>query len=886
MRVRDGGELSGGVVGEGDGRDFFVSYAGVNESWARWICVQLERAGYSTVSQVLDFRPGRDFVHAMQVAVTSATRTVAVLSPAYFESRFGEAEWQVAFRADPSGERGLLVPVRVQPCTPPGLLAARVYVDLVDLGEPAARERLLAAVGPPPRRPTTAPFPGAPPTGVSGAAGAGGVSRFPGAGPAVSNLPGRNRNFSGRHGLLTALHGRMRAGSVAAVLPVEAVHGLGGVGKTELAVEFAHRFGSDFDIVWWVPAEQPVTAAAALGELAGRLGVPATADQTARIGALFDVLRGRDRWLLIYDNAEDPEALRGLVPPIGDGSVLVTSRWAAWGRHAEPLRVDVLDRGEALAFLTRRTGLADTDGLAVLAELVGDLPLALEEAAAYLEQTRVGLDTYLTLLRDRARDLFGLAASGDPTAGLVGLAGLGAEADQRRVATVWSVSLDRIRGAAPEAEALLDLFAFLAPTIPRALAPAHPEVLPEALAAAVTDPVRYNALLAVAGRYSLIELNAAEIGVHRLVQAVIRAQLHPDQERATVQSALELLRAAFPNDSSEPVSWAACEMLLPHVLAVADHAQRLAVGAVETGWLLDRASTYLRERGQYRQALPLAAGAVSLTEAALGPQHLEVAWRRYTLAGALQALGRFAETRDQYETILQIAEAVETDDNTTAIWRNGFGDGLQDLGDLPGARTEYERVLQIGETALGPDHPTVGTARNGLGGVLHNLGDLAGARTQLERALQIGEAALGPDHPSVGTTRSNLGGVLYDLGDLAGARTQLERALQIGEAVLGPDHPDVGAWRGNLGTLLHNLGELPGARTQLERALQIGEAALGPDHPEIGIQRNNLGRVLQDLGELPGARTQYERALQINEAALGPDHPQTRQVRRNLDDVL
>jgi len=135
----------------------------------------------------------------------------------------------------------------------------------------------------------------------------------------------------------------------------------------------------------------------------------------------------------------------------------------------------------------------------------------------------------------------------------------------------------------------------------------------------------------------------------------------------------------------------------------------------------------------------LASRAVTLTEAALGPQHLDVAWRRNTLAGALQALGRFAETRDQYEHILQIAEAAGADDNTTAIWRNGLGDALQDL-DLAGARTQYERVLQIGEAALGADHPDGGTARNGLGGVLHDLGDLAGARTQLERALQIGEA--------------------------------------------------------------------------------------------------------------------------------------------------
>jgi hypothetical protein len=141
-------------------QDFFISYTGVNEPWARWIAFELEQAGYTTVWQMRDFRPGHDFAHRMHDTMASAERTIAVLSPAYLESKFAEAEWRTALADDPDGELGKLIPVKVQPCRPLGLLRTRVYIDLVDVDEPAARQRLLAGLAPPPARPTGAPSPG------------------------------------------------------------------------------------------------------------------------------------------------------------------------------------------------------------------------------------------------------------------------------------------------------------------------------------------------------------------------------------------------------------------------------------------------------------------------------------------------------------------------------------------------------------------------------------------------------------------------------------------------------------------------------------------------------------------------------------------------------
>jgi hypothetical protein len=417
-----------GAVADSRGRDFFISYTQVNRAWAEWIAVQLEAAGYTTLLQAWDFKPGSDFLHQIQQATSTAGRTIAVLSPAYFGSEFGEAEWRAAFHKDPTGKLGLLVPVRVQPCEPPGLLASRVYVDLVDTDEATAKRLLLTGVDQSGARPTTAPFPGGPSGPTVGA-----PRRFPGQGPAVSNLPVRNRNFSGRGGLLERLHGALQEESAAAVVPTGALHGLGGVGKTQLALEFAHRYRSDYDIAWWVLADQPTSAIADLAALAQELGIEQAADQAEMVVKLFKELRGRQRWLLVYDNAERPDRLAELLPPGGGGQVLVTSRWSAWGRQATPLRVNVLARHESIALLGKRTGADHPAALDELAELLGDLPLALEEAAAYLEETGVGLGEYLELVRGRARELFGLD---QPPAHERG--------DRRRVATIWSLSLDQV----------------------------------------------------------------------------------------------------------------------------------------------------------------------------------------------------------------------------------------------------------------------------------------------------------------------------------------------------------------------------------------------------------------------------------------------------------
>jgi tetratricopeptide (TPR) repeat protein len=843
------------------GPDFFVSYAHADQTWAEWIAWQLEEAGYSTVLQAWDSMPGRDWASEMQRAVTSAGKTIAVLSSAYLQSVYGEAEWRVAFASDPTGERGLLVPVRVENIRPPGLLQTRIYVDLVGLSQDDAAARLLEAVSrkraKPPRQPV---FPGDE------------EPRFPRRGPSISNLPARNPNFTGRDVLLETLNRELQRAGNAAVTQARAIHGLGGVGKTELALEYAHRYGSTYEVIWWIPAELRARAVAALAALARRLKVGELAGQDEMVEELFDELRRHGRWLLVYDNAQERESLSGLLPS-GGGHVLITSRDRAWGRVAESLPLDVLRREESVGLLGRRTGHHDEASAAALAELLGDLPIALEEAAAYVEATEVPLSRYLQLARERTVELFGL----DRPAG-----------DEQRVATTWSVSLERVRDEAPAAEALLSLSSFLAPEgVPRDLPLFFPERLPAPLAHAARDQLAYNAAVRLLGRYSLATVAPTTLDVHPLVQAVVRARLAPQEERRWAEAAVSLLYESFPDQSWDVRTWPDCQRLLPHVLAATGHGERLEVAGEEAGWLLDRVSTYLLRQGQAGQALEIAERALTLTRAALGPDHPETGERHDALGRVLRDLGHLEAARGELEQALQILKgSMGGDHPKVAMLRGTFAQVLRRLGDLDEARSELEDALFTLEAALGPDHPEVGMVHAEIARLFWGLGRSEDAEERWNRALFIIEGNYGIHHPSAATIRSNLSNVLQERGDLTGARDQLRLALERLQASLGPGHPETAGVRSKLGDVLRRRKEYAVARQVLEEGLTLAGPILGPDHPAVAVLHGHLGQVLAETGLLPEARAELERSLRAFESLGAPGRENAQIVRDRLQRLL
>ena len=855
--------------------DFFVSYTQADRAWAEWIGWQLQQAGYTVTLQAWDFLPGTDWVHEMHTAVQRAEHTLAVLSPAYLESsEFGEAEWRAAFAADPSGKGRRLIPVRVAECHPEGLLKTRVYVDLAGRSEPDAAAALLRGVGehtgPPRSKPA---FPAA------RAAVAADRPRFPGALPAVFTVPfTSNPWFAGRSGALAVIRARLAGPGPGHVVPVT---GIGGVGKTQLVVEYAYADRASYDVIWWVRAQLLAMARADLAALAADPRLPdppqlsAQASIEDRLAAARDWLERHDRCLLIVDNVDDPAAVRPLLPRAGGGHVLLTARsdvdWAGW---ATPLPLDMLDPGDASAFLRDRSGDPDEPSAAALATELGRLPLALEQAAGYIAETGgLTLAGYLTLFRTRGRELLGRGrpAGRDDT-----------------VNTTWSLSLEQLTEASPSAVDLLTLAAFLAADdIPIPLLTEQASELPGRLAETVTDPLALADTIGVLRRYGLAKAAADAITVHRLLQAVVRNGLDDDTQRRWAGFALAAVTAGFPADADDPGQWPACARLLAHALAAADKASGLAVDPETTADLLNHVASYLWWRAELGQARQLFERAVAVLEAQSGSDHPDVAISLVNLGNVLRGLGDLPAARVRYERARALLEVrLGPDDPDMARVLNDLGSVLGSLGQLSAARDAHQRAQAILEARLGPENLDLASNLDNLGIVLRRLGELPVARDAHQRALAIRIAGLGPDHPDVARSLSNLGIVLRRLGKLPAAGDADKRALTIREAQLGPDHPHKAHSLSNLGSVEYELGNLSAARTYYEGALAILEARLGSDHPDVATALANVGNVRYGLGDLPAARACYERALTIFEARLGPDHPDTAQTRQVLRTVL
>jgi hypothetical protein len=686
-----------------------------------------------------------------------------------------------------------------------------------------------------------------------------------------------------------------------------ALCGLGGAGKTSVAVEYAHRHLAEVGVCWQFAAEDPAVLAAEFAVLAAQLGARDVVDARDPVASVHAVLaRAGAGWLVIFDNV-DRASVERFMPPAGSGRVLVTTQSQHWPPH-QALEVPVLDTDVAADFLVNRTGDPDRAAARELAAALGCLPLALEQAAAYMQATGTTPARYLVLFRDRQADLL---ARGEA---------VGHPAD---VAATLELALSRLARKAPAAVEPLRLLAFLAPEpVPLALllvgGPAAGSPRPAALGLLLGDPLAVGDVIAALRCYSLISpAGDGLVLVHRMVQAVTRAQLTAEAAAQWQQAAATLVEAAVPADPEAPAAWPTCAVLLPHARAVLD----LTSGG------MGRIAQYLGHSGSYpaaRDLYRLIVSAYSESDAC-GPEHNDTLDARAHVAiwtgeagDAVGARDLFADLLPDYERVLGARHPdTLTTRHNLATWTGRAGDaiGARDqlaallpareqvlgtehryilstraergywagkAGDAVGARDQYAALLPIRERVQGTEHPDTLITRNNLAHWTGKAGDAVGARDQYAALLPIRERILGPGHPHSLTTRANLARWTGETGDAASARDQFTALLPIRERILGLGHPDTLATRHELAAWTQIAGDAASARDQFAALLPIRERVQGPDHPDTLTTRHELARCTGMSGDAASARDQFAALLPIRERVQGPDHPDTLTTRHHL----
>jgi tetratricopeptide (TPR) repeat protein/CO dehydrogenase nickel-insertion accessory protein CooC1 len=879
--------------------EIILEYAPADQLWAEWIELVLHNAGVRVRVGGVDEPSGN--------GRPPRSRRLVIVSGAYVA-------------ADPPS------PPREQPGARPPLA---IYVSdlrplpefptesstsISGLVEKAAADRILRLLG---RQGPAAEDPSA------------GGARFPGPEPRIFSAPTRNAMFTGREEELLQLRANLRSLGTTVVLPTRqtaaalpvALQGMGGVGKTQVALEYAHRFRTAYDIVFWVTAEPPQFIDTAMADLADRLGVPeeSTTVDKAR-WALQALRRGEPfgRWLLVLDNAEDLDQVKRFLPE-GTGHTIITSRNPAWTDHARGIQVDVFRRAESVNHLRQRVaGLTEQEADQV-AEVLGDLPIAISAAGAWLAET-------LTPVADYLREI--------ERHGPRALAGRGDAGSGSAVEATWDLSLTRLQSQSQAAYRLLQLCSVLAPEI--ALSLLNSDEMAAALVPfdpSVTEPMVRAALIQRTNRLALVKLDPhnQQVAIHRLLQAVVRERMSKEElAEARRQVHRVLYRSRPEGEVDDPATWPRYRTLWPHLEA--SHALEstdenmwqllvirlrylwlggdLAVGErfgrqVEAGWLdqLERQpdqtqanvlrrqllhlrfhiGNILRSQGRFEEARQVNEEVLAAQRDLLGQTHPHTLMTARGLAADLRGLGMYAE-------------ALKMDEEAYREWVDVFGElhpqtlaaagnlavSYRAVGNFRDARIRDEKVYTRLQIVLGVDHPNTLRSASNLGRDLREAGEYEKSVQMIKEVLATLHQVLGPEAADSLIAQANLAVSLRSAGEPAAAAPLLDDAYDRFQQRFGPSNPDTLACRLSRSANLLATGDLARATAEMEEVTAAYERYLGPTHPHTLVCVTNLSAAASATGDLKRALDLAQRASDGFEQALGGDHPYTLAAAMNL----
>ena len=726
------------------------------------------------------------------------------------------------------------------------------------------------------------------------------------------NVPPRNLDFTGRDELLAALEERLRTQSVTAVLP-QALHGMGGVGKSQIATEYAYRHRDDYDIVWWIPSEQPAQILRALIELGGTLDLNVGQEANTAVRVVREALQAGQpygNWLLIFDNAETLDTVKPYLPQGGTGRVLVTSRNEQWSDIADPLEVDVFSRSESIELLRKHNPDISVEAANRLAEMLEDLPLAIGQATAWRAATHMPVEDYLRLLAEKRVAL----AEQATTPGF-----------ELAVAAAWTVALDRLGRENPAALQVLQASSFLAPEpISRELflGPRTPPISPE-LDAALQNPSLLNQAIRDIQQYGLARIDYRDdsIQLHRLVRTVVVSQL-TEQQRVDMQHAAHLLLAGGnPGKPGLKDFWPRYHALLPHVIASDTvgcedaWARNLVLDIIEfyyywgdhqgcrdlaeqvvSQWQESlgrddpqtlKAARWLgfvqRILGNFAEARATNEDSLTRLRRVRGEKHEETLDAMILVAGDLRAQGRFEQARDlDREALLACTAAFGADYPTTLIAAHSLGVSLRLAGEFRTALEQDSDTSRRRADVLGINHPLTLFTLNGLTLDLRECGRYLEAHIEQEKLYERIQAVLGQDHPQTLMAARNLSVARRRAGEHEAARKLAHDTVTRFGQRFGLLYPETIASALNYAVDLREDDRLEESRALAEQTQEEYNSTLGPNHPYTLYARTNLGIVLRLLGRLDEARLHDSAAHDGLLGRLGPDHILTLTCATNL----
>jgi tetratricopeptide (TPR) repeat protein len=845
----------------------FLSYSHKDQEFVTDLYKRLKRDGVECFFDKESIQWGDNWVEKLEEGLKECDFIVFILTPNFCQSMWSQNERTAVMAAQRPGMKERIKPLLLKECgdqlplffqainyinITSTQLFAKNYPDICrNLGGNPPRVGELVAVDRtklPPLRPL----------------------------PRKHRMPYRSLGnaFAGRIADLWKIHDGLVQRGTAVIQGVGLVVGMGGIGKTQLAVEYARRFGYRYGGgVFWVDAEAGrLTMIAQIAHAAG-IDIQRQEDEQDQLNMLWHGL-GSERVLMVLDNFPEGEEIEKWLPTEQSIFTLVTSRRKDFFKYLTH-DLEKLHPDEALDILNSGKRKLAAEEAAPLIDSLEGMPLALELAKHFLnlrpelsikelmqEMETLGEMEVLNLFTEKYRNQL-------PTH------------HSKQVAATFGMGWDL---ASEFEQKVLIAIAYLAPApVPRRLLKKILDTDTDSQSK-LTDPLG-EAISRLHTGLSLLELDQDnDPRMHRLIAVFVRTVL--DDKESLQKNVISAVRneMARVTDDHDTSSFQHLEKVLPHgdyVLLAENIEAGQAVDIVNyMGWHHWKWGRYLLGERYRREALRIAEAHYPIGDP-------KIATQQSNLALVLQDLGDLKESRDLLRAALASAKkSFSPGHPTIAIRQSNLALVLQDLGDLDESRDLLRSALASDQNSFSPGHPSISRSQSNLAMVLRALGDLEESRDLLSVALGAAEKSFSPGHPSIAKRQSNLALVLADLGDLEESRDLLHAALASAEKSFSPGHPTIAIGQSNLALVLQDLGNLEESRDLLRAALWSDQKSFSPGHPTIAKRQSNLALVLQELGDLDESRNLLRAALGSAEKSFSSGHPSIAKRQSNLALVL